>query len=276
MKCKIVTDSSSNLLSLEGIDFECVPLKIVTDKKEYADTSDLDVRAMAEEMLVYKGRSGTSCPNVSEWYEAFGDADMIFGVPITSNLSGSYAAAMQAKQDYEEEHPNAKVYIVDSLSAGPELVLMIERLKSQISIGKTFEEIKYDIQEYMKRTHLVFSLESLKNLANNGRVSHTVAKIAGILGIRLVGRASEHGTLEPLHKCRGEKNALIEILKEMKLNGFSGGKVRIAHCFNLEAAEKIANSIRSEYPECDIAVTQCTGLCCFYAEKGGLLVGYEG
>lgn len=276
MKCKIVADSSANLLALDGIDFQNVPLKIVTDNKEYTDNATLDVRSMVEDMLSYKGRSGTSCPNIGEWCDAFGDADMIFGVSITSNLSGSYGAAVQAKDVYKEEHPNANVHIVDSLSAGPELILIVERLKSQILAGKTFEEIKSDIEEYKKHTHLTFSLESLKNLANNGRVSHAVAKIAGVLGIRLVGRASDVGTLEPLHKCRGEKNALVEMYKEMKLKGFAGGKVRIAHCFNEQLAEKLASTIRSEYPQCDIQIAQCLGLCSFYAEKGGMLVGYEG
>ena len=49
---------------------------------------------------------------------------------------------------------------------------------------------------------LIFVLQSLKNFANNGRVSPAVAKIAGIMGICIIGKASDVGTLEPIHKCR--------------------------------------------------------------------------
>ncbi len=277
MKCKIVADSSAELYALEGIDFASVPLKIVTDNKEYVDNEQLDLHGMVDDLFSYKGRCGTSCPNIAEWQEAFGeDADMIFGVSITSNLSGSYGAAIQAKEIYQETHPNVKIHIVDSLSAGAELVLLIERLKSQILAGKTFEEIKEDIEAYKETTHVLFALESLKNLANNGRTTHAVAKIAGVLGIRLIGKGSDEGTIEPVSKARGEKSTLNEVLKQMKKHGFIGGKVRISHCFNEEAAQKLANLIRSEYPECDIQILMCGGLCSFYAEKGGLIIGYEG
>ena len=137
-------------------------------------------------------------------------------------------------------------------------------------------EIREEISQYIKSTHLLFSLESLKNLANNGRVSPVVATMAGILGIRLVGKASNHGTLEPMHKCRGEKKALDTILAEMRSMGYKGGKVRIGHSLNLNAAQTLEAAIRKEYPNADITIIKHSGLCCFYSEKGGVLVGFEG
>ena len=64
MKTKIVVDSSSNLYTLSGVDFACVPLKIVTDDGEYLDTAELDAVGMAQTLRSYKGKTGTSCPNV--------------------------------------------------------------------------------------------------------------------------------------------------------------------------------------------------------------------
>ena len=63
--------------------------------------------------------------------------------------------------------------------------------------------------------------------------------------------------------------------KTMKEMGFAGGKVRIDHCLNPEAAEQLQELILNEYPDCDVQIGTCTGLCSFYAEKGGLLVGFE-
>lgn len=276
MKYKIVADSSSNILELSEVEYSSVPLKIIAGEKEYVDDKDLNIEDMIEYLANYKGKSGTSCPNVYEWMEAFGDADIVFGVSITGNLSGCYGAGMQAKEIYESEHPGAKVHIIDSLSTGNEMELIIEKLKELMLAEKSFEEIKDEIEKYRKRTHLLYSLQSLRNLANNGRVSPAVAALAGVLGIRVVGTASSEGTLEPLHKSRGEKNALKTLWSEMKNRGFAGGKVRISHCLNKEAAIKMKEIILEQYKNCDIEVRQCGGLCGFYMEKGGVMIGFEG
>lgn len=97
MTHKIVSDSSSNIFSITGADYATVPMKVIA-AKEYIDTPQLDLQGMVEDLKAHKGKSGSSCPNVGEWLEAFGDADMIFGVTISKNLSGSYNAAQQAAE----------------------------------------------------------------------------------------------------------------------------------------------------------------------------------
>ena len=275
MKFKIVSDSSANIFSFPGVAHASVPLKINTAAAEYVDDENLDVAKMVKEIQETKGKSGTSCPNVHDWLQAFEGADYVFAITITSNLSGSYASACQAKDIYEESHPGAKVYVIDSLSTGPEMRLIMERIREWIGEKLPFEQIREKIREYQKRTHLLFSLESLTNLARNGRVNPAVAKIAGVLGIRVVGCASEVGTLQQLHKCRGEKKALETIFQEMQDRGFVGGRARIAHCFNAEAAAKLKETILAAFPKCDIFIEPTTALCSFYAEQGGLLVGFE-
>jgi len=276
MTYKIVADSSANLFSFSSVPYSYVPLKIITSAAEYVDDENLDVFKMVEEVRATKGRSSTSCPNVQDWMDAFGGADRVFAVAITSNLSGSCAAARQAAHEYEAANPGARVHVVDSLSAGPGLVLIVEKLAQLINENLEFDEIVDAINAYMPYTHLVFSLQSLTNLARNGRVSPAVAKIAGVLGIRVVSIASDVGTLEPVSKCRGETRAMDAIYRIMKEKGFSGGKVRIAHCFNEESAIEIERRILSDFPDCDISVGLCGALCSFYAEKGGLLLSYEG
>ena len=273
---KITADSASNVHKLDKIDFSNVPLKIITDVKEYVDDKSLNIVEMIKDLKSYKGRSSTACPSIGEWLESFGEADRVFAVTITSNLSGSYAAALEAKKIYEENNPYKKVCVVDTLSAGGEMQLIVEKIQEFICEGMDFEAICEKIEEYKKKTHLVFSLESLKNLANNGRVSHLVAAAAGVLGIRVVGRASSVGTLEPMHKVRGEKKAIETLYSEMKNNGFIGGKVCLTHCFNENAAQTLKNIIMKDFPKCDISVVQMNGLCTFYAEQGGMLIGFEG
>ena len=275
MNFKIVSDSSSNLLTFEGVPYATVPLKIITAQREYVDDASLDVSGMVNDLRTVKGKTSTSCPNIYEWKMAMEGADAVFAITITSNLSGSYAAALQAKAELLADHPEKKICVLDSLSTGPEMQLVIERLAVLIAEGKDFDTIEREIREYLSHTHLIFCLQSLANLARNGRVNPVVAKLAGVLGIRIVGIASQEGTLELLHKPRGGERALTTIIDVMKTGGYQGGRVRIAHCNNEVGATQLAARIRALYPDAQIKITPTTALCSFYAEVGGLMVGYE-
>ena len=84
---------------MPGVDYTCVPLKIVTAQAEYIDDDTLDVRQMVDQIKVTKGKSGTSCPNI---YQSFGAAERVFAVTITGNLSGSAASAKEAAAKLRE------------------------------------------------------------------------------------------------------------------------------------------------------------------------------
>ena len=167
---RIVVDSSASLYALDGIDFAAMPLKIVTDEREYLDDGTLDAVEMATTLRTYKGKTSTSCPNIGDWLEAYEGADEIYAITITGTLSGSCNAAQLAAEEYQAEHPGAQVFVLDSLSAGPELVLLAEHIRALIEEGRDFDEVCEEMLRYRHHTHLLFSLESLANLARNGQV----------------------------------------------------------------------------------------------------------
>ena len=105
MNTKIVVDSSASLYTLQGVDFECVPLKIITDDAEYLDNGTMDALGMAQTLRTYKGKTSTSCPNVSDWLAAYEGADEVYAITITGTLSGSYNAAQLAAEEYQQENP---------------------------------------------------------------------------------------------------------------------------------------------------------------------------
>ncbi len=275
MNIRIVADSSSNIFNVEGIDYKCVPMKIISETREYIDTPDLDVGAMISEMYASKERFTTSCPNSYDWSEAFKGGENIFAVTITKHLSGCHSAAVNAAEDFKAENPDANIYVIDSLSTGGEMQLIIEKLKELAEKDLSFEEIKEEIIKYQKKTHLIFALRNLNNLAKNGRVNPAVAKIAGVLGIRVTGMADE-GHLKTLHKCKGKEKTLDTLKNDMVEMGFKGGKVKISHCQNEESAKSLKDRILSIFPKSNIEILPCTALCSFYAELGGLIIGFEG
>ncbi len=274
MKKRIVSDSSANMYTLEGIDFVSTDMIISTDIKEYRDNAKLDVQQMVQDLASYKGRSGTACPGVGEWLEAFGDAEEVYCVTITSKLSGSYNAAMTAKQQYEEEHPGRRVFVFDSRSAGPEMKLHIEKMKELILAGADFDTICQEVAAYKKHTAIAFALQSVRNLANNGRINPAVAAVVGMLNIRIIGDAPK-GVLNPTDKVRGDKKAILRLVENMKKAGYMGGRVLIDHCYNKDAAESLKQALLAEFPKAKIILDVTYGLCSFYAEKGGLMIGFE-
>lgn len=275
MKYRIVSDSSSNLFVPDfKTDYTTVPLKIITDGTEYRDDIHLSIGELINN-IEHSVTNSTSCPNTQEWLDAFAGYDCVFGVTISSNLSASYQAAILAKDMYEEANPGARVHIVDSLGTGGRMQLVIEKLEELICQGLSFDEIREQIEIYRNETRIVFMLESLRNLAKNGRLNKTIAEIAGLLGIRFVGKASEIGTIVQCSIARGQKRALGSVLQEMIKQGYAGGKARIDHCLNSEAASKLRAEILGRFPQADVTIDPCGGLCSYYAERGGLIIGFE-
>ena len=275
MKRKIVADSSCDMWELNGVDFAVAPITISTDNKHYVDNQELDVHLMSEELAKYKGVSHTACPSVGSWLDCYEGYDEVFVVTLTGAMSGTYNSAMTAKGIYEEENENVKVHVFDSLSTGPEMRLLIEKLKEMIEEDLPFEEIVEKGQDYLKHSRLFFALKSLHNFAMNGRVSKTVASAIGVLNISIFATASEEGTIQQISKCRGEKKVVKSMIEHLENAGYHGGKVRISHADNLKLAHNVRDKILELYPHADIIVYPMGGLCTYYAEIGGLLVGCE-
>jgi len=229
-----------------------------------------------EDLRNHKGTSGSACPSVGEWLDAFGDADMVFGTTMSKGLSGSYNAACEAARMYMEENPGKQAYIFNTLSAGPQQAFLNEKVLELAAQGLDFEQIKEKALEYYRNTHILFCLESMMNLARNGRTSMAVAKIAGMLGIRVCGDV-KGGMITPVHKPRGARKATQTLVEMMKERGFyDGAQLRIAHCFGEVQAQDLADAILAQFPNARITIEPTTALCSFYAEAGGLMIGFEG
>ena len=275
MNYKIVSDSSANLLKLGNVNFETVPLHIIVGDRDFIDDKSLYLNEFHDTLSSYNGKTSTSCPSTHEWVEAFGDADAVFCVTITSNLSGAFSSAKMAASMYESEHKDRKVYVIDSLSTGPEMVLIINKLVSLINSEADPDTIYEEITNYQKTTHLYFELSSLDNFAKNGRINPILAKGVGILGIKIVGRASDEGTLEQLDKCRGDKRAYSCLISHMRKCGYKNGQVIISHTSNPSGAIEMNELIKAELQYNDAIIMENRALCSYYAEPGSILIGFE-
>ena len=276
---KIVADSSCDLTSLahlsSDLQFGRAPLRILVGDTEDVDEAGLDTRAMMDAVYAFNGKTGSACPSPEEYADHCRSADETYIVTISSNLSGSYNSAVLARDLVLAESPEKKIRVFDSLSAGPELSLIVEEIARLASSGLPFEMVCAEVERYMQRTALLFQLNSLENLTKNGRVSKMAGMTAKLLGIHMIGIASDVGTVQPLHKCRGTEKTYRLVLQEMRERGFTGGRVILGHAFQEKGADMMKSMILEEFPSARITVMPLSGLCCYYAEEGGLLIGFE-
>ena len=279
MAWMIVSDSSCEIRELEnpapGVQFALVPFKIRVGEREYVDLATLNTQQMLQAMTDYNGASTTACPSPEEWAEYFLQADNVFALTISSNLSGSYNAAMAAREMVLEEHPEKKIFVLDTLSCSGALAGAAELANKLIGENQTFDDICFALRKFADSTHILFSLASFDNLAKNGRVNKVVGFIAGRLNMRVLGRRTPDGKIDFYFKTRGETRVLAKILEQMDEDKYDGvHPVLISECGNQNAAQLLHHGIEAKWPGAPVKIVPCSGLCSFYAQDQGIIITY--
>lgn len=278
MDWKIVTDTGSNIREInnlpENVAFDIIPLILHIDNEDYIDTPDLDTE-MLNQKVAEASKSSSACPAPGVYAEKFAGAENVICFTISSELSGSYNSADQGKQLALEENPDANIYIFDTNSAGGEMDLLVFKAIELVKEGMNFHEVVDELNKYHEKTYVGYMLKSIENLVKNGRVNKVVGSLVGLLNIHVIGIRSEEGTIEMSNRARGEKRALNTFINDIIEAGFSGKVMEIGHVNNETLAKKFSEKILEKFPQTDIRIRPTSGLCSFYAERGGLIVGYE-
>lgn len=277
MSWAIVADSSCNLRGFtpQAPDtvYAVAPLKVLVGSQEYVDNEQLDVSALNRAVAAESTASSSACPSAGEWAERFRLADNVIVITISANLSGSYEAAVMAKGLVEEEGPR-NIHIVNSRAAGGKLEYLVTVLDRYLTTNPTFEDACAFIDQAEEASQVLFSLSSYDNLTKSGRMPKAAGLIANKLSIRILGIASSEGTIKIVAPTRGSKKTVAKIVNAMKSDGYQGGLVFIDHVENEKGAQELADKIRETWPSAEIQILPCGGLCSYYAEQSGLIIGY--
>ena len=279
MKWNIIADSScdmfDNQLQDDSVGFCTIPFYINVGNVEFVDDEHLDTGELVAAMELCKDASQTSCPSPYTWFEQFEKAENSIAVTISGNLSGSYNSAKVAQQMIAEKYPEKNVAIIDSCSAGPELILIIENIYQLIRAGMEFDDVVATTRRMQQHTHVTFALCSFHNLIKNGRMTKYAGLLAGKLGFWGIGIGTEEGTIQIKGKARGKKKAIAAIVDDIKERAGVAKTVLISHCHNRECAEMLAAAVREKWANAEVRIMPTRGLCSYYAELGGLIVGFR-
>lgn len=278
MKWNIVADSSIDLFELEksfeNIEFSTVPFSLTVGSKVFVDNESLDKEELLREMSACKEASTSACPSTGAWLEEFEKDGYSVGLTITSGLSGSYNSACAAKELILEKNPDKKIYIIDSLTTGAESILILRKLCELIESGLDFEAVIEGVEAFKKTGRTVFALCCFDNLVKNGRMSKLKGFVANTLGFWGIGIASEIGTIAMKGVARGQKKAIAAIIGDMQERCGNAKDLILDHCMNEDFARQVEAAAREVWPEINVTILPTRGLCGYYAEKGGLIIGY--
>ena len=275
----IVSDSSCDLCMSDfpecGVHFETVPLRLLVGEREFIDNDNLETSELLAAMAAEKTASSTACPSPAAFARAFEKGEKTVCFTISSNLSGTYNAAVLARDMVLEEHPEKQICVIDSKATAGAMILLIRRARELMEAGGEFEEICAQLRIYQAALRTCFTLENFDNLIKNGRMRPLVGTLLHSLGIHVVAEATPQGTIHVSGKARGEVKTfqgITALMKESK--DCAGADVVICHCENLTGALKLKEQILNDLPVKSVEVLPCRGLTTFYAMEKGLIIGY--
>ena len=281
MTYNIVCDSSCDLqptaLQPGRVNLETVPLRITVGEREFTDNAELSIPMLLAEMAAEKSASGTACPSPAAFARAFETADCSICFTISSNLSGTYNAAVMGRNMVLEEHPEKKVCVIDSKSTSGAMVLLVRKAQALLEAEEEpdFDAVCDQLRTYQASLRTVFTLECFDNLIKNGRMRPLVGNLLHTLGIHVIADATPQGTIHVCGKARGEAKtyqAIVDHMRESK--DCTGAEVVLSHCENLTGALRLKELILKELPVKDVTILSCRGLTSFYAMDNGLILGY--
>lgn len=279
MVWNIVADSSCDLQKLEcpngehEIHFYTVPFVITVGKKDYRDDGSIVIDDLLHDMEISKEASYTSCPSPGAWLEHFSKEGNTIALTISGELSGSYNSANSAKDLLLGQEPDRNIAIINSVSTGPGMIMLMQNIVQNIQKNKSFQEVMDEAQQLNERKKTIFALSSFNNLVKNGRMSPIVGFVAQKLNFWGIGMATEIGQIAIIGKVRGGKKALQAISRNIREN-LSVRKVIISHCKNQQLAEELQNEIRAAFLDVAVEIYETQGLCSYYAERNGLIIAY--
>lgn len=277
MKYKIVIDSCGELLERWKTDekFESVPLILTVGNEDIVDDEKFNQIDFLEKVEKCPECPKSSCPSPEKYRQAFEcEAEHVYAITLSSNLSGSYNSAVLGKNLLLEDEPEKKVHIFNSCSASVGETLIAMKIEECEEAGMDFDQVVKTVEEYIQSQKIYFVLENLETLRKNGRLSNIKAFVATALKIKPVMNGTAEGTIAQLDQARGINKALIKMVDYVVENAKdSADKILgITHCNCASRAEIVKEEILKRMDVKDVVVLDTAGVSSMYANDGGIIV----
>lgn len=259
----IMTDSCCDLNAAEVKELELtvLPLSFRMGDRTMLDTPDH--ADMSPEEFFANIAAGKDCTtaaaNVGQFTDAMSkvleEGKDILCISFSGALSTTYQSAVIAAEDLRGSYPDAKIIVIDSLSASRGLGMLVYYAVQEKHKGKTIDEVADFVRDTIQHQCHWFTVADLNHLKRGGRVSAAAALAGTMLNIKPVMHCDSEGKLTPVSKVRGMKAALTELVNTMERSGIaplSGQTVFVCHANCPEHVEFVSNLLRERFGVTDI------------------------
>lgn len=277
MRYKIVVDSCCELPEEYKKDprFEIVPLALEVGADRIWDDETFDQAEFLRKVAACPECPKSACPSPERYMKAYEtEAEHVYVVTLSANLSGSHNSAVLGKSLYIEQYGEKQIHVVDSCSAScgeTQIALKAMEYEEQ---GLSFEVIVDKLEQFRNSMHTYFVLDNLETLRKNGRLTGVKALVASTLNIKPVMAGTREGTIEQIGQGIGIKKALQKMADAVAKNVTNAQErvLMITHCNNAERAQSMKKLILDRISVKDVLVMDTAGVSSMYANDGGVIV----
>ena len=274
---KIIIDSCGELSKemQEDGHFENVPLTLQIGDTEIVDDKSFDQANFLKKVAESEEGPKSACPSPDAYMQAMDcDAEHIYVITLSSQLSGSYNSACLAKDLFLEDNEDKKICIIDSKSASIGESLIGLHIAACEEAGMDFETVVENVEKYIEEQHTFFVLESLETLRKAGRLSNLKAKLASTLNIKPIMGSTEEGSIQQLAQARGMNKALDRMVQSMMevTQNCENRILAISHCNCKERALQLKEKIEKVASFKEIFIVDNAGVSSMYANDGGIIM----
>ena len=277
MSYKVIVDSCVELTEQmkESGRFETAPLQLQVEDHIITDYDTFDQAAFLKLVAESPECPKSSCPSPESYMNSYHcDADHVYAVTLSAELSGSYNSAVLGKNLYEEEYGEKQIHVFNSRSASVGETLIALKIQECEEAGMEFEQVIEQVNAFIEEQHTYFVLESLDALRKNGRLTGIKALVATALNVKPVMGATPEGSIYQLGQGRGMKKALAKMGDSVAAEAIHPEQkiLAISHCNAPERAEAVRKMIQEKIQVKDSFIIDTRGVSSLYASDGGIIV----
>lgn len=277
MSYKIVVDSCGELTANQKADthFASAALELDVDDYHVVDDETFDQGEFLRRVKASPNCPKSTCPSPERYMKAFqGEAENIYAVTLSSQLSGSYNSAELGKKLYLEENEGKNIHVFDSKSASIGETLIAMKIQECEEAGMEFLQVVEEVNRFIESQNTFFVLETLDTLRKNGRLSNLKAFVAGALNIKPVMGSTPEGAICQLGQARGMNKALEKMVQEVVARTTHSAEriLAISHCNCPQRAKLVKEKLEKAAQFKDILVLDTAGISSMYAGDGGVII----
>ncbi len=277
MSYKVIVDSCGELTDemKESGCFETASLSMEVGGTRIIDDASFDQADFLRRVAECAESPKSSCPSPEVYMEKYVcEAEHVYAVTLSAELSGSYNSAVLGKNLYIEEYGEKEIHVFNSRSASIGETLIALKIQECEEAGMTFEQVVDTVERYIAGQNTYFVLENLDTLRKNGRLTGIKSLVAGALNIKPVMGSTPEGMIRQLGQARGIKRALAKMIDHIVEDVQESGEkiLAISHCNCRERAQEVEKQLLEKMKVKASFIIDTAGISSMYANDGGIIV----